>query len=126
MQVLECIAPGPDEIVLPKTSSNVFASTNIDYILRSLGVKCAHSQLLQIEILQIQVQFRLVKFHQMVDRASCREVSQGRKQCHGLAKNGITSARTLQSGIIFCCCEEERKSKSDKIIEYEVCGVASC
>ncbi len=59
MQVLACIAPGPDEIVLPKTSSNVFASTNIDYILRSLGVKCAHSQLLQIEILQIQVQFNL-------------------------------------------------------------------
>lgn len=38
-QVLACIAPGPDEIVLAKTSSNVFASTNIDYILRSLGVK---------------------------------------------------------------------------------------
>ena len=39
MQVLECIAPGPDDIVLPKTSSNVFTSTNVDYILRSLGVK---------------------------------------------------------------------------------------
>ncbi|BDA47138.1 probable peroxyureidoacrylate/ureidoacrylate amidohydrolase RutB at C-terminar half [Coccomyxa sp. Obi] len=36
-EVLACIAPGADEIVLPKTSSNVFASTNIDYILRSLG-----------------------------------------------------------------------------------------
>lgn len=34
MQVLACIAPGPDEIVLPKTSSSVFCSTNIDYILR--------------------------------------------------------------------------------------------
>lgn len=38
-QMLECIAPGPDEIVLPKTSSSVFQSTNIDYLLRSLGVR---------------------------------------------------------------------------------------
>ena len=36
MQVLDCIAPGSDDIVLPKTSSNVFSSTNVDYILRSL------------------------------------------------------------------------------------------
>ena len=36
LQVLECIAPGSDDIVLPKTSSNVFSSTNVDYILRSL------------------------------------------------------------------------------------------
>jgi len=28
------IAPEGDEIVLPKTSSNVFISTNIDYVLR--------------------------------------------------------------------------------------------
>ena len=33
-QVLACIEPGPDEIVLPKTSSSVFCSTNVDYILR--------------------------------------------------------------------------------------------
>ena len=38
-QVLECIAPGPDDIVLPKTSSNVFTSTNVDYIMRSLEKK---------------------------------------------------------------------------------------
>lgn len=38
-QVAEAIAPGPDEIVLPKTSSSVFISTNIDYVLRNLGVK---------------------------------------------------------------------------------------
>ena len=37
--MLECIAPGPDDIVLPKTSSNVFTSTNVDYILRSLEKK---------------------------------------------------------------------------------------
>jgi ureidoacrylate peracid hydrolase len=38
-QVPEEIAPGPDEIVIPKTSSSVFISTNIDYVLRNLGVK---------------------------------------------------------------------------------------
>ncbi|MFT8717499.1 cysteine hydrolase family protein [Gluconobacter potus] len=31
------LAPQKDEIVLPKTSSGVFNSTNIDYILRNLG-----------------------------------------------------------------------------------------
>ena len=36
-QVIDAIAPGPDEIVIPKTSSNVFHSTNIDYVLRYLG-----------------------------------------------------------------------------------------
>ncbi|MBN8890769.1 MAG: cysteine hydrolase [Rhodospirillales bacterium] len=38
-QVLDAIAPGPDEIVIPKTSSNVFVSTNIDYVLRNLGTR---------------------------------------------------------------------------------------
>ncbi|MEO0681618.1 MAG: isochorismatase family cysteine hydrolase [Pseudomonadota bacterium] len=38
-QVLDAIAPGEDEIVLPKTSSSVFISTNIDYVLRNLGVR---------------------------------------------------------------------------------------
>ena len=38
-QVLEAIAPAEDEIVLPKTSSSVFISTNIDYVLRNLGVR---------------------------------------------------------------------------------------
>ena len=28
-----------DEIILPKTSSSVFLSTNIDYVLRNLGIK---------------------------------------------------------------------------------------
>ncbi|WP_420343868.1 isochorismatase family cysteine hydrolase [Paenirhodobacter sp.] len=37
-KVIEEIAPGEDEIVLPKTSSSVFISTHIDYILRNLGV----------------------------------------------------------------------------------------
>jgi len=38
-QVLDEIAPAGDEIVLPKTSSSVFISTNIDYVLRNLGVR---------------------------------------------------------------------------------------
>lgn len=35
-QVCDAIAPGKDEIVLRKNSSNVFISTNIDYLLRCL------------------------------------------------------------------------------------------
>ncbi len=38
-KVLDAIAPIDDEIVLPKTLSSVFISTNIDYVLRNLGVK---------------------------------------------------------------------------------------
>jgi ureidoacrylate peracid hydrolase len=38
-KVLEEIAPVGDEIVLPKTSSSVFISTNVDYVLRNLGVR---------------------------------------------------------------------------------------
>ena len=38
-KVIDQIAPEGDEIVLPKTSSSVFVSTHIDYILRNLGVK---------------------------------------------------------------------------------------
>jgi len=38
-KVIERIAPWGDEIVLPKSSSSVFISTHIDYILRNLGVR---------------------------------------------------------------------------------------
>jgi ureidoacrylate peracid hydrolase len=38
-KVIDEIAPGEDEIVLPKGSSSVFVSTHIDYILRNLGVR---------------------------------------------------------------------------------------
>lgn len=38
-QVVDALAPGPDEIIIPKTSSSVFISTNIDYVLRNLGVR---------------------------------------------------------------------------------------
>jgi ureidoacrylate peracid hydrolase len=38
-RVIEAIAPQGDEIVIPKTSSSVFISTNIHYVLGNLGVK---------------------------------------------------------------------------------------
>ena len=38
-QVLDAIAPTGDEIVLRKTSSDVFSSTNIHYLLGNLGVR---------------------------------------------------------------------------------------
>ena len=38
-QVIDELQPGDDEIVLPKTSSSVFVSTHIDYVLRNLGVR---------------------------------------------------------------------------------------
>jgi len=38
-RVVAALAPGADEICLPKTSSSVFISTNIDYLLRNLGVR---------------------------------------------------------------------------------------
>ena len=38
-KVIDALAPEEDEIILPKSSSSVFISTHIDYILRNLGVK---------------------------------------------------------------------------------------
>jgi ureidoacrylate peracid hydrolase len=38
-QVVEALAPGPDEIVIGKTSSSVFISTNMHYVLGNLGVR---------------------------------------------------------------------------------------
>jgi ureidoacrylate peracid hydrolase len=38
-KVIDEIAPVGDEIVLPKGSSSVFISTNIDYLLRNLNVR---------------------------------------------------------------------------------------
>lgn len=37
-QVLEEVAPLEDEIRIPKSSSSVFNSTNIEYVLRNLGI----------------------------------------------------------------------------------------
>jgi len=38
-KVLDIVAPGDDDIVLPKTSSGVFNSTNIEYLLRNMGIE---------------------------------------------------------------------------------------
>ena len=38
-QVIDALAPAENEIVLPKTSSGVFNSTAIDYVLRNLNVR---------------------------------------------------------------------------------------
>ena len=38
-RVIDAIKPGEDEIVIPKTSSSAFISTNIDYVLRNLGTR---------------------------------------------------------------------------------------
>lgn len=38
-KVIDEIAPSDDEIVLPKSSSSVFISTHIDYLLRNLRIK---------------------------------------------------------------------------------------
>src|SRR5438093_8626697 len=37
-KVVDAVTPAEDELVLPKTSSSVFNSTNIDYLLRNLGI----------------------------------------------------------------------------------------
>ncbi len=38
-QVIEPLAPRENEIVIPKTSSSLFNSTNFDYVLRNLGIE---------------------------------------------------------------------------------------
>jgi ureidoacrylate peracid hydrolase len=38
-KVVKELAPAADEIVFPKTSSSVFISTNIDYVLRNVGTR---------------------------------------------------------------------------------------
>jgi len=37
-KVIDPLAPAEDELVIPKTSSSLFNSTNIDYLLRNIGV----------------------------------------------------------------------------------------
>ncbi len=37
-QVIDAVAPAPDDIVLKKTASGAFGATNLDYILRNLGI----------------------------------------------------------------------------------------
>jgi ureidoacrylate peracid hydrolase len=38
-RMVDELAPADDEITFPKTSSSVFISTNIDYVLRNLGTR---------------------------------------------------------------------------------------
>jgi nicotinamidase-related amidase len=38
-QVIPALAPQGDELVLPKTSSSVFNSTMLDYVLRNIGIE---------------------------------------------------------------------------------------
>ena len=38
-KVIDIVAPRDDDIVLPKTSSGVFNSTNIEYLLRNIGIE---------------------------------------------------------------------------------------
>jgi nicotinamidase-related amidase len=38
-RVIDDVAPADDDIVLPKTSSGVFNSTNLDYVLRNLRIE---------------------------------------------------------------------------------------
>jgi ureidoacrylate peracid hydrolase len=38
-KMVDELAPAEDEITFPKTSSSVFISTNIDYVLRNLGTR---------------------------------------------------------------------------------------
>ena len=38
-KMVDELSPGEDEMVFPKTSSSVFISTNIDYVLRNLGTR---------------------------------------------------------------------------------------
>ena len=37
-QVIDALRPGPDEMVLPKTSSSLFNSTNFEYLVRNIGL----------------------------------------------------------------------------------------
>ena len=38
-KVIDAVAPAEDEIIIPKTSSSAFISTNIDYVLRNLSMR---------------------------------------------------------------------------------------
>ena len=38
-KVVDAVAPAEDDLVIPKTSSSLFNSTNVDYLLRNLGIE---------------------------------------------------------------------------------------
>jgi nicotinamidase-related amidase len=37
-RVIDALAPGDDEMVIPKTSSSLFNSTNFEYLMRNIGI----------------------------------------------------------------------------------------
>jgi len=37
-QVIDAVKPGQDEMVIPKTSSSLFNSTNFEYLMRNIGI----------------------------------------------------------------------------------------
>ena len=37
-RVIDALAPGPDELVLPKTSSSLWNSTTFEYLMRNIGI----------------------------------------------------------------------------------------
>lgn len=39
-QVIDELRPNENEIIIPKTSSSLFNSTNFEYVLRNLGIEC--------------------------------------------------------------------------------------
>ena len=38
-KVIDEVGPSPNDIVIPKTSSGIFNSTNIEYVLRNIGIE---------------------------------------------------------------------------------------
>ncbi|WP_306051197.1 cysteine hydrolase family protein [Oceaniradius stylonematis] len=38
-RVIDAVGPEPNDIVIPKTASGIFNSTNIEYVLRNLGIE---------------------------------------------------------------------------------------
>ena len=38
-KVIEAVGPRGDEIIIPKTASGIFNSTNVEYVLRNLGIE---------------------------------------------------------------------------------------
>ena len=38
-KVIEAVGPQDDEIIIPKTASGIFNATNVDYVLRNLGIE---------------------------------------------------------------------------------------
>jgi hypothetical protein len=93
MQVLDCVQPLPDELVLPKTSSSVFGSTAIAYLLRNMGIdqlvipacclllSCLLSFLLLLFLLAvIRIYYHCARLQPHATSRSSGQVQRGREQ----------------------------------------------